>query len=78
VRCSFFNTDGVKDRGTAKTSAVVWMQIQPCTRGVTAHHSVEDQLCVPAMQIDGDSYRMRAHRARIETLRKGVTPTNRG
>ena len=25
--------------------------------------------------IDGDSYRMRAHRARSEQLRKGVTPT---
>jgi DNA replication protein DnaC len=30
------------------------------------------------LQIDGDSYRMRAHRARIETLRKGVTPTKGG
>jgi DNA replication protein DnaC len=30
------------------------------------------------LQIDGDSYRMRAHRARIETLRKGVTPTKSG
>lgn len=30
------------------------------------------------LQIDGDSYRMRAHRARVENLRKGVTPTKRG
>ena len=30
------------------------------------------------LQIDGDSYRMRAHRARIESLRKGVTPTRSG
>src|SRR6266487_2499047 len=28
------------------------------------------------LQIDGESYRMRAHRARVEALRKGVTPTN--
>ena len=30
------------------------------------------------LQIDGDSYRMRTHRARIQTLRKGVTPTHSG
>jgi DNA replication protein DnaC len=30
------------------------------------------------LQIDGESYRMRAHRARVEALRKGVTPTRRG
>jgi hypothetical protein len=30
------------------------------------------------LQIDGDSYRMRAHRARVENLRKGVAPTKRG
>jgi len=30
------------------------------------------------LQIDGESYRMRAHRARVEGLRKGVTPTKRG
>jgi DNA replication protein DnaC len=29
------------------------------------------------LQIDGESYRMRAHRARVEHLRKGVTPTKR-
>jgi DNA replication protein DnaC len=26
------------------------------------------------LRIDGDSYRMRAHRYRIQNLRKGVTP----
>ena len=30
------------------------------------------------LHIDGDSYRMRAHRARVEGLRKGVAPTKRG
>jgi DNA replication protein DnaC len=30
------------------------------------------------LQIDGDSYRMRAHRARVESLRKGMTSTRRG
>jgi hypothetical protein len=30
------------------------------------------------IQIDGDSYRMRAHRARIEHLRKGVATTHSG
>jgi DNA replication protein DnaC len=30
------------------------------------------------LQIDGESYRMRAHRARVEGLRKGVAPTKRG
>ena len=35
------------------------------------HHST-------VLQIDGDSYRMRAHRARVEGLRKGVAPTKRG
>jgi len=30
------------------------------------------------LHIDGDSYRMRAHRARVEGLRKGVAPTQRG
>ncbi len=30
-------------------------------------------VCDPSMDIDGDSYRMRAHRARSENLRKGVT-----
>jgi hypothetical protein len=59
VRRSFLNTDGAKDRGTAKTSAVVWMQIQPRTRAVAAHHSAEDQLCVPAVSINGPSYRLK-------------------
>jgi hypothetical protein len=31
-------------------------------------------VCVPFVLIDGDSYRMRAHRARIESLRKVVAP----
>ncbi len=26
------------------------------------------------LQIDGDSYRMRAHRARVDALRKAATP----
>lgn len=30
------------------------------------------------LRIDGDSYRMRAHRERVENLRKGVTPTKSG
>jgi DNA replication protein DnaC len=30
------------------------------------------------IQIDGDSYRMRAHRARVEHLRKGVATTHSG
>jgi DNA replication protein DnaC len=30
------------------------------------------------LRIDGDSYRMRAHRQRVENLRKGVTPTKSG
>jgi DNA replication protein DnaC len=30
------------------------------------------------LQIDGDSYRMRAHRARVEHLRKGVATTHSG
>ena len=78
MRRSFFNTCGVNDRGTAKTSAMARMQIQPRTRGVASHHSAEDQLCVPLVAIDGESYRMRAHRARVEGLRKGVAPTQRG
>lgn len=30
------------------------------------------------LRIDGDSYRMRAHRERVENLRKGVRPTKSG
>jgi len=30
------------------------------------------------LQVDGESYRMRAHRARVENLRKGVAPTHSG
>jgi IstB-like ATP binding protein len=30
------------------------------------------------LHIDGESYRMRAHRARVEGIRKGVAPTKRG
>ena len=30
------------------------------------------------LRIDGDSYRMRAHRERVDNLRKGVRPTKSG
>jgi hypothetical protein len=59
MRRSFFNTCGVNDRGTAKTSAMARMQIQPRTRGVASHHSAEDQLCVPLVALKGDSYRLK-------------------
>jgi hypothetical protein len=59
LRCSFFNTLGVENRGAAKTSAVVRMQIQPRTRSVAAHHGAEDQLYVPAVSLKGDSYRLK-------------------
>jgi hypothetical protein len=59
MRRSFFNTCGVNDRGTAKTSAMARMQIQPRTRGVASHHSAEDQLCVPLVAINGPSYRLK-------------------
>jgi hypothetical protein len=35
------------------------MQVQPRTRSVAAHHGAEDQLCVPAMALKGDSYRLK-------------------
>ncbi len=59
MRYSFFNTRRVEDRGAAKTSTVVRMQIQPRTRGIAAHHSAEDQLCVPLVSLKGDSYRLK-------------------
>ena len=52
--------------------------IQPGRSSLEPQRHSKDQLCVPAVLIDGDSYRMRAHRARVEGLRKGVTPTKRG
>jgi hypothetical protein len=58
MRRSFLNTHGVKNRRSAKTSAVVRMQIQSRTRGVAAHHSAVNQLCVPAVLTKGDSHRL--------------------
>jgi hypothetical protein len=66
LRCSFFNTTGVENRRAAKTPAVVRMQIQPRTRSVAAHHSAEDQLCVPAIALKGDSYRLKNRRKEVE------------
>jgi hypothetical protein len=59
MRRSFLNTHVAHDRGAAKTSAVVGMQIQPRTRSVAGHDSAEDQLCVPAVAISGPSYRLK-------------------
>ena len=33
------------------------------------------QLCVPLVDINGDSYRLRDHNARSDTLRRAIRPT---
>lgn len=59
-------------------------------RGITQWGEIFDDQMVAAaildrflhratvVQIDGDSYRMRAHRERVEMIRKGVMPTRSG
>jgi len=46
--------------------------IDPCVPSINPQSELEDQLCVPVLNIDGDSYRMRSHRARAEATRNAV------
>ena len=47
------------------------MQIQPWDFASRRQHCAQLQLCVPQVNITGESYRMRAHRARASKLRSG-------
>jgi hypothetical protein len=54
---------------------VVRVQIQPWDFASRRQHGAQLQLCVPQVVITGESYRMRAHRARASKLRgQGGTP----
>jgi hypothetical protein len=37
----------------------VWAAIEPCRPGIDTDAGAEDQLCVPAVAIEGDSWRRR-------------------
>jgi len=51
------------------------MQIQPRDFVSRRQHHGQLQLCVPQVNITGESYRMRAHRARASKLRdRQATP----
>ncbi|MHB8590244.1 MAG: hypothetical protein ACYDA0_15585 [Candidatus Dormibacteraceae bacterium] len=36
-------------------------------------NDAQNELCIPVVQIERESYRMRAHRARVETMRRSLT-----
>ena len=54
---------------------MVRVQIEAGHRLCRSQGHAKNKLCDPSVAIDGDSYRMRTHRARSEKLRKGVTRT---
>ena len=44
--------------------------IEPDNRPINGEHRGQLQFCVPPMDITGDSYRLRDHHARTDTLRR--------
>jgi hypothetical protein len=51
------------------------MEIQARDLGLRRQNSGQLQLCVPQINLDGDSYRLRDHHARADTLRATTTGT---
>jgi hypothetical protein len=51
------------------------MQIQPRDFLPGRQHGSQLQLCVPQVTLKGDSYRLRDHHARADTLRAATTGT---
>jgi hypothetical protein len=51
------------------------MQIQSRNRFGRGQHHRQLQLCVPLVNLDGESYRLRDHHAAAETLRRTTTGT---
>jgi hypothetical protein len=74
LRYSFLNTSGAKDGKAAKASAMVRMQVQPRTRRVTAQHSAEDQLCVPAVEMTSQWCNSRSKIAEASTSSPNTLP----
>ena len=54
---------------------MLWMAVEPGAAGIDPQGRVEHQLCVPAVSIEGASYRLREHANLIpEALRpKAIT-----
>ena len=51
------------------------MQIQVRDRFRRSQQHSQLQLCVPLVNLDGESYRLRDHHAAAETLRRAATGT---
>jgi hypothetical protein len=73
VRCLFLDTSGALIHCSTRATAVLRGQIQAIPGRIPLENNRENQLCVPPVVIDGESYRMRAHRARAERLAQAIT-----
>jgi hypothetical protein len=54
---------------------MIRMQIQPRNRFRRSQQHRQLQLCVPLVNLDGESYRLRDHHAAADTLRRATTGT---
>jgi hypothetical protein len=62
------------DRRTPKrTPTHHKLAVQPRPTTVHPQQHLEDQACVPVVNITGESYRMRTHRAHADKLRRATT-----
>ncbi len=65
-------TKAVIHRRANQASALIRVQVQALHPLEGTEHQGQQQLCVPFVVIEGDSYRMRSHRARAEATRRAV------
>ena len=77
MRCSLLDIKITPQSRSPQPATVIRVQIQPRNRVRRSQQHRQLQLCVPLVNTDGQSYRLRDHHAPAETLRRAITATSR-
>jgi len=75
VRSSLLDIEVTPNNRPPSSTTVIRMHIQPRDGLRWGQRHRQLQLCVPLVNLDGESYRLRDHHAAAETLRRAATGT---
>jgi hypothetical protein len=69
------NIEPAPDGVAPRSATMIRVQIQSRNRFRRSQQHRQLQLCVPLVNLDGESYRLRDHHAAADTLRRAATGT---
>jgi hypothetical protein len=75
MRSSLLDIQLTPNNRPPPSTTVIRMHIQPGDGLRRGQHDRQLQLCVPLVNLDGESYRLRDHHAAADTLRRAATGT---